>query len=191
MTEKKLLTIVLLINLSFFFIEIGAGVLSGSMGLTADSLDMLADAFVYGLSLYVSGKTLLLKKRVALASGYSQLILALLGISEVIRRFVNPEAVPDFYVMIIVSLFALAANSVSLYLLMKHKNKEAHITASKICTSNDVIVNFGVILAGGLVFLTKSNKPDLIIGLAVFYLVVKGAFKIIKLGSKKIAANES
>jgi Co/Zn/Cd efflux system component len=189
--EKKLLTIVLFINLAFFLIEIVAGFLSGSMGLTADSLDMLADAFVYGLSLYVSGKSLLLKKRVALTSGYSQLILAAIGITEVVRRFINPAVVPDFSTMIIISIFALAANSVSLYLLMKHKNKEAHIKASTICTSNDVIVNAGVILAGILVFLTGSNKPDLLIGIAVFYYVVRGAVEIIKLGNRSTIIHES
>jgi Co/Zn/Cd efflux system component len=53
--------------------------------------------------------------------------------------------------------------------------------ASWIFTSNDVIVNLGVILAGVLVYLTESNKPDLIIGSIVFLLVARGAFRIFKL----------
>ena len=49
------------------------------------------------------------------------LVIVLLIIFEVIRRFLNPIEVPDFYAVIVISFFALAANSVSLYLLMKHK----------------------------------------------------------------------
>ncbi len=48
------------------------------MGLVADSLDMLADSFVYGLSLWAVGSTVLRKKKVARRSGYFQLSLALL-----------------------------------------------------------------------------------------------------------------
>ncbi len=45
--QKKILWSVLIINFSFFIIEMTTGWLSKSMGLIADSLDMLADSFVY------------------------------------------------------------------------------------------------------------------------------------------------
>ncbi len=54
--------------------------------------------------------------------------------------------------------------------------------ASMIFTSNDVIINAGVILAGILVLITHSKYPDLIIGLAIFLIVTRGAFRILKLG---------
>ena len=53
--------------------------------------------------------------------------------------------------------------------------------ASMIFTSNDVIVNLGVIVAGGLVYLSNSKYPDLIVGIIVFFIVGQGAFKILKL----------
>jgi len=85
--------------------------------------------------------------------------------------------------MIIVSIFALAANGICLYILQKSKSKdEAHMKASMIFTSNDVIINFGVIIAGLLVNWLNSNKPDLVIGIIVFALVIQGAFRILKLG---------
>jgi Co/Zn/Cd efflux system component len=152
------------------------------MGLVADSLDMLADALVYGLSLWAVGSTVTRKKKVAKLSGYFQLALALLGLSEVIRRFISFEEVPDFQTMIIVSVLALIANSVCLYLLQKSKSNEAHMKATMIFTSNDIIINTGVIAAGVLVLLTQSKYPDLIIGAIVFLIVVRGAFRILKLG---------
>jgi Co/Zn/Cd efflux system component len=52
--------------------------------------------------------------------------------------------------------------------------------ASMIFTSNDIIINFGVITAGLLVNWLKSSKPDLIIGTLIF--VIKGALNIFKIG---------
>ena len=53
--------------------------------------------------------------------------------------------------------------------------------ASMIFTSNDVIINLGVLVAGVLVKWLSSNKPDLIIGIIVFAQVIQGAFRILKL----------
>lgn len=181
--QRKLLWIVLAINFAFFLIEMTTGLISKSMGLVADSLDMLADSFVYGISLFAVGGTVLRKKRVAKLAGYFQLTLALIGFGEVLRRFLGAEKLPDFTTMIFVSILALIANGICLYLLQKSKSKEeAHMKASMIFTSNDVIINFGVILAGLLVNWLNSNKPDLIIGTVVFVLVIQGAIRILKLG---------
>lgn len=180
--QSKLLWSVLIINFVFFLIEMTTGVISKSMGLVADSLDMLADSFVYGLSLWAVGSSVLRKKKVARWSGYFQLSLALLGIIEVVRRFIGSEEMPDYRIMIGVSIFALIANAACLVLLQRSKSNEAHMKASMIFTSNDVIINGGVILAGVLVLLTQSKYPDLIIGSIVFLIVVRGAVRILNLG---------
>ena len=180
--QRKLLWSVLAINFVFFLIEMTTGLISRSMGLVADSLDMLADSFVYGISLFAVGGTLTRKKRIAKLAGYFQITLAIIGFVEVLRRFFGAEQLPDFSTMIVVSIFALVANGICLYILQKSKSKEeAHMKASMIFTSNDVIINFGVIIAGVLVNWLNSSKPDLIIGTIVFILVIQGAFRILKL----------
>lgn len=179
--QRKLLWIVLLINAGFFALEMTTGILSKSMGLVADSLDMLADALVYGLSLLAVGRTVARKKNVAKISGYFQLTLAVVGFVEVVRRVIGDEPMPDFRTMIIVSILALFANIYCLYLLQKSKSKETHMQATMIFTSNDIIINGGVILAGLLVLFTGSAIPDLVVGAAVFVIVIKGAFRILKL----------
>ncbi len=179
--QSSLLWKVFIVNFSFFVIEIVTGLISRSMGLVADSLDMLADAFVYGLSLFAVGSTVARKKRIAGVSGYFQLTLAIIGFIEVIRRFIEYKGVPDFKMMMIVSGLALGANALCLYLLQRSKSQEAHMKASMIFTSNDVIINLGVIIAGVLVFLLDSKYPDLVIGAIVFILVTRGAFSILKL----------
>lgn len=179
--QSKLLWSVLIINFGFFVIEMTTGLISKSMGLVADSLDMLADSLVYGLSLWAVGSTMTRKKSVAKISGYFQVSLATLGLIEIIRRFVGFEAMPDFKTMIIVSILALIANTACLFLLQRSKSNEAHMKASMIFTSNDVIINSGVIIAGLLVWYTNSRIPDLVVGTMVFIVVIRGAFRILKL----------
>ena len=179
--QRKILWWVLGINFGFFVVEMTTGWISNSMGLIADSLDMLADSIVYVLSLFAIGSTVSRKKKVAKFSGYFQMGLALLGFSEVLRRFFSESETPLFEWMIVVALLALIGNLVSLWLINKAKSDEAHMQASAIFTSNDIIVNGGVILAGVLVFWFDSKLPDLIIGAIVFSFVIRGAIKILQL----------
>lgn len=179
--QRRLLIIVLVINASLFALELIAGLLANSMGLVADSLDMLADALVYGLSLYAVGKAVTNKKRVARISGYFQLLLALFGIVEVLRRFFGGGDETSFTLMIGISLVALVGNAASLVVLRRTQSEDANIKASQIFTSNDVLINIGVIVAGVLVFITGSSMPDLVVGAIVFFLVASGAFRILQL----------
>lgn len=180
-SDRRLLWQVLSINAGFFIVETVVGTWAGSLGLIADGLDMLADSFVYGLALFAVGANVHRKIRIAHAAGYAQMLLAVFGIVDVIRRFLGAEVPPDFMTMIVVSALALAGNAMCLVLLRRNDNSEAHMKASMIFTSNDVIANAGVIVAGILVFFTGSMIPDLLIGLAVFVLVSKGALAILSL----------
>ncbi|MEN5435844.1 cation transporter [Sphingobacterium faecium] len=179
--QSRLLWTVLIINFLFFGLEMVFGFFSKSMGLVADSLDMLADSIVYGLALFAVGGPMIRKKNIAKFAGYFQILLALIGFIEVIRRFMGLEEIPNFNTMIIISGFALVANMFCLYLLQKNKSNEAHMQASMIFTSNDVIINASVIVAGLLVNWLDSTYPDLIIGAIVFIIVAQGAFRILKM----------
>jgi len=179
--QKRVLWQVLAINFFFFALEIISGFIAGSMGLVADGLDMLADSIVYSLSLFAVGGSVGRKKNIARVAGYFQSVLAVLGFAEIIRRFLGHGETPDFYAMIFISVLALAGNASCLYLLQRSKSKEAHMQASMIFTSMDVIVNLGVIVAGVFVYITGSKIPDLIVGTIVFILVTRGAYRILQL----------
>ena len=181
--QRNLLWAVLAINLAFFVVEVTTGLISRSMGLVADSLDMLADAFVYGISILAIGRSTNYKKNVATVAGYFQLVLASVGFLEIVRRFFLGIDLPDHRLMITISILALIANGICLFLLNRSQSKEeAHMKASMIFTSNDVIINLGVITAGFLVLWTQSVLPDLIVGSIVFILVLRGARRILVLG---------
>lgn len=178
--EAKVLKILLAINAGMFIIEFITGILSDSLGLVSDSVDMLADALVYGLSLYAVGKAISHKKFAAKMSGYFQLVLAIGVCVEAVRRYIY-GADPESGFMIGISALALIANVSCLFLLSKHKDGEVHMKASWIFSANDVIANIGVIIAGVLVMLTGSSIPDLVVGIIVAAVVARGAFSILSL----------
>lgn len=179
--QRTALTLALVINAGFFVAELTAGLISGSMGLVADSLDMLADASVYALSLIAVGQAVTRQKRLAAASGYVQLGLALIGLVEVIRRVINGEPPPDVPTMIVVSGLALLANIVVLTVLRQARGEAAHLQAAWIFTSNDIKVNVLVIVAALLVAATSSAAPDLVVGTLIFVIVANGARRILRL----------
>lgn len=180
-SNRRPLMWALTINFTLFLGELTTGLWFGSMGLVADSLDMMADALVYALSLAAVGGSLVRKRQLAAASGYLQVGLACFGLIEVIRRFLFPAESPNVSAMIIVSLLALAANVATLFVLQNTTRGEAHIEASWIFTSNDIKINILVIIAGVLVWWSSSQIPDLLVGGLIFMIVANGARRILAL----------
>lgn len=70
--QARILWIVLGINAAMFVAEFVAGLIAQSTGLIADSLDMLADAAVYGVSLYAVGRSAGLKRGQRCSAGCSR-----------------------------------------------------------------------------------------------------------------------
>lgn len=182
--EQLVLWWVLVINFVCFLIELTYGLLSNSMGLIADGLDMLADAIVYGLALWAIGSSAERKRGIAFGAGLLQILLAGWGLIEVVERFMADGDGLDFWTMIIVSLIALGGNTASLLILNRSDNREAHIEASRIFTSGDIIVNIGVIVSAIAVAITGTRYPDLVVGALVFLLVLRGGIRIIRLAQR-------
>jgi len=180
--EAGVLKWLLAINGIMFSIEIIVGWYAQSTGLIADSLDMFADAAVYGLALYAVGHSARMKLKAAHFSGWLQMILALGALSEVIRRFIFGSE-PLSILMMSFGTIALIANSLCLVLINKQKGSGVHMKASWIFSANDVIANLGVILAGLLVALTDSRYPDLVIGFVIGLIVLNGSRRILQLKS--------
>lgn len=177
--QRKTLGYLLIINGSMFLLEMATGVVAGSTALIADSLDMFADAAVYGVSLYAVGQSDLAKKRAASLSGTFQITLAGLVLFDVILKVLSDRP-PESILMMGVGFLALIANVVCLRLIAKHRQGDVHMRASWIFSKNDVIANVSVIVAGLLVMLFQSRLPDLVIGIAIALLVLQGGIQIFK-----------
>lgn len=178
--ESRTLRLLLAINGTMFFVELMLGLVAQSTGLIADSLDMFADAAVYGLALYAVGRAASMKLRAAHLAGWLQLVLALGALTEVVRRSLFGSE-PESGLMMGIGLLALAANVTCLLLISRKRDYGAHMRASYIFSANDVLANMGVILAGVLVAWTGSSYPDLVIGTVIGIIVLNGARRILKL----------
>ena len=178
-SERRVLIALLLINGVMFVAELGIGWWAQSTALIADALDMLADAMVYSVGLYAVGRTLQVKAHAARLSGSLQVLLGLLVLADILRRFIVGSE-PVSTLMMGMGLVALLANVTCLILISRHREGEVHMRASWIFSKNDVIANLGVILAGGLVAWSGSRLPDLVIGLLVVIVVMRGGLLILK-----------
>ena len=176
--QARVLWLLLGINAAMFVAELVAGVIAQSTGLIADSLDMLADAAVYGIGLYAVGREASVKNRAALISGVFQISLAIGVASEIARRVIWGREPEPMY-MIGVGLAALVANVACLMLIAKHRNGEIHMRASWVFSRNDVIANAGVVAAGGFVLLLDARWPDLVIGALIVFVVLRGGIAIV------------
>jgi cation diffusion facilitator family transporter len=177
--EQKTLIVLLAINAVMFVTELILGWLAQSTGLIADSLDMLADAAVYGLSLYAVGKGVLHQAKAAEISGVLQVILGLGVLFEVLRRLVLGSE-PQSILIMLVGALALMANIYCMVLISRHREGGVHMRASWIFSTNDVIANLGVIISGILVAVVGSRYPDLIVGTIISIVVIRGGLKILK-----------
>ncbi len=176
--QSRVLIWLLVINGVMFFAEISAGIVADSTALIADSLDMLADATVYAIGLYAVGRSLLVKAKAAYVSGVFQVLLGLGVLFDIVRRFIVGSE-PESLLMMVVGGVALIANSICLMLIYKHRQGEVHMRASWIFSKNDVIANLGVIGAGLLISMTGASWPDLIIGVLIAIIVIRGGLHII------------
>lgn len=177
--ERTTLKWLLVINGLMFVAELWLGIIAQSTALIADSLDMLADAMVYALSLYAVGKGVALQVRSARLSGWLQIALAMMVLFEVVRRFLQGSE-PVSALMMGVGLVALVANVFCLWLIAQHRDGGVHMRASLIFSANDVIANLGVILAGALVWWLGSPYPDLVIGFIIAMVVLRGGLIILR-----------
>ena len=177
-SQKGVLYWLLGINFTMFLVEITLGWYAESTALMADALDMLADAIVYMISLYAVGRSVTAKAHAAQISGYFQALLGLMIIVDITRRIIyGSEPVSLFIISI--GVVALIANLTCLRLIHKHKDGDVHMRASWIFSANDVIANMGVIIGGLLVWWLNSRWPDIIIGVVISLVILRGAWHIV------------
>lgn len=175
---RTALWIVLAINAVMFAVEIGAGFFAGSAALQADSLDFLADAANYGVSLFVVGMALQMRARAAIAKAVSMLVIGLWVIGVAVWH-VMTGAMPEPYTMGIVGFSALVANAASFGVLWRFREGDSNMRSAWICTRNDVLGNIAVLMAAVGVFGTGSGWPDVIVAGIMAGLAIQGAATVL------------
>lgn len=177
--QSSTLKIVLGINAVMFLVELTAGLMSGSLSLLADSLDMLGDALVYGFSLYVVARGARMKAMAALFKGGIMAAFAAFVCGQAIYKILFPH-VPVFETIGAIGALALAANSLCLFLLWRHRADDINMRSVWLCSRNDIIANVSVLFAALGVWLSGSGWPDIIVGLALAALFAQSSLSVLR-----------
>jgi len=176
--QRGTLQIVLGINAVMFLVIVVAALYGNSTALLADSLDNLGDAFTYGLSLYAVSRGATIKAKVALFKGGLIFLAACAVAAQIAYKFFVPS-IPVFEVMGAFSLLGLAANSLCLYLLWRHRHEDVNMSSVWECSRNDIASNLSVFVAAGAVWLTGSGWPDILVALGLVWLLMRSAIRVI------------
>ncbi len=183
---KRVLIVIIVINLGMFFVELFGGLASGSMALLADSLDFLGDSATYTISLIVIGMPLAVRAKAGLFKGVSLFIVAawVLG-STSYRVFV--EGVPEALTMGTIAVAAFAANVLSAVLLLKYKDGDSNVRSVWLCSRNDAIGNLAVIVAASGIAATDAAWPDLLVAGIMSGLFIHSATRIVQQSWKELS----
>ena len=175
---KRRLMLVTGINIAMFFVEMGAGSLAGSQALKADALDFFADGITYALSFWAIGKAANVRTGAAVLKGVSLLAMGLwIAVTTLYQFFVHGVPIPE--VMGGIGFVALAANLLSVYLLMAYKDGDANIRSVWLCSRNDAIGNVAVMISAGFVALLNNGVPDLIVAGVMAVLFLSSSYQIL------------
>jgi Co/Zn/Cd efflux system component len=177
--QRRMLRVVLWINLTMFVVEFVAGLAAHSTALLADSVDMLGDAIVYGFSLYVIGRGAIWQARGALLKGSIMAAFAAGIVVEVAAKLTRGVS-PASDIMSVVGVIALIANASVLAFLWRHRSDDLNMRSAWLCSRNDVIANAGVILAAAGVAITRTPWPDIVVGVGIAALFAMSAVSVLR-----------
>lgn len=187
--QSATLKIVLAVNAVMFIMELTAGLLSGSVSLVADSLDMLGDALVYGFSIYVVARGARMKANAALLKGGVMAAFGLFVLGQAVYKIVFPQ-LPVFEAIGAIGLLALATNSLCFMLLWRHRADDINMSSVWLCSRNDIIANVSVLFAAVGVWLSHSGWPDILVGLALAVLFLRSALFVLREALSEIRASQ-
>jgi cation diffusion facilitator family transporter len=176
---RRALTIVVILNLGYGAIEMAGGFLSDSQALKADALDFVGDGVITLLGLLAIGWNPAWRARAALTQG---LFLGALGLGVLVatafRVFVQRQPEPEL--MGVFGVIALAVNIAAAVVLIPHRKGDVNVRAIWLFSRNDAIGNVAVVIAAGLVVMTRSPWPDLIVAMVIAALFLQSSWAIVR-----------
>ncbi|WP_454885865.1 cation transporter [Sphingomonas oryzagri] len=176
---RRVLAIVVALNLGFGLCELVSGFVVDSQALKADSLDFIGDGSISLIGLLALAWSARARAQVALTQG---LFLGALGIGVIvfaIWRALNATA-PEAELMGGIGIVALAVNVTAALLLARFRDGDANVRAIWLFSRNDALANIAVIVAAALVAWTDRAWPDLAVAGVIALLFLHSAYEIVR-----------
>jgi Co/Zn/Cd efflux system component len=143
---------------------------------------------VYGFSLFVVARDDRWKALSAASKGAVMALFGLFVLGQAVHKILHPE-VPHFEIMGWIGLLALAANSVCLTLLWRHRAEDVNMRSVWLCSRNDIVANASVLLAAVGVWGTHSQWPDWLVGVGIAALFLRSAAHVASDAARTYAAH--
>ncbi len=180
--QRRTLLIVLILN-ALLFLGLGiGGLLADSSALLANAVDNASDSVVYLISLVAIGRAASWKRGAARLSGILLLVFAAGVLIDVGRRWWFGTE-PVGWTMMGMALVAAIVNLICLVLLRRDTSDDVNMEAAETFSLNDFASNGGILVAGGLVMWLDQAWPDLVVGMLVAAIAVKGGIEILRSAS--------
>jgi Co/Zn/Cd efflux system component len=178
------LLIVLILN-ALLFLGLGiGGIMADSSALLANAVDNASDSIVYLISFVAIGRAASWKQGAARLSGILLLVFAAGVLIDVGRRWWFGTE-PVGWTMMGLALVAAIVNLICLVLLRRDQSGDVNMEAAETFSLNDFASNGGILVAGGLVMWLDQAWPDLVVGMLVAAIAVKGGIGILRSASDK------
>ncbi len=174
---KRALSAVIAINLVGFVVVAAGGWLAGSASLAANTLDFIADAATYGLSLWAIGKSVQVRSNAAFVKSASLGAMAVAILGFALWRAITGST-PEGVAISGFGLFGAAANLLAALLLVRFREGDANVRSVWLCTRNDLVQCLAVAATGVAVTLTGSRWPDLLVGVLLASVFLRSAWQI-------------
>jgi len=170
--------VVALLNLAYFFVEIGVAVGIGSVSLFADSVDFLEDTAVNLLIFVALGFTLRWRSVMGKVMAVIICVPAVAAAVSLILKAGNPQP-PDPLSLTVTAGGAVLVNLACALILARFREHGGSMTtAAFLAARNDVLVNVAIIVMGLITAATLSGWPDIVLGAIIIVLNVSAAKEV-------------
>ncbi|WP_121354350.1 cation diffusion facilitator family transporter [Flavisolibacter nicotianae] len=179
------------LNIAFVLVEIGAGLLNGSMALLTDAGHNASDVASLLLSLLAfrlaqkkptRTHTYGYKKTTVLAALMNAVLLLIaIGVLgyESINRLLHPAAVNGSTIAWVAGM-GILVSSVSALLFYRHRRHDINIKGAYLHLLADALVSVGVVVGGLLISLTGKYWIDPVLGLAVMIVILVSTWSLLR-----------
>lgn len=189
--EKRKLVLSLLITSTVMILEIIGGILTNSIALLSDAGHMFTHSFAIGISLLAiliarkppcHHKTFGLFRAEVLAAFINGIFLIpVVGIIiyEAILRFINPQEVFGFY-MLIIALIGLSVNITSVLILRGSQRKNLNVKSVFYHMIADAASSIGIVIASIIIYYTGFNFLDPLVSLGISVIILYWAWSVLR-----------